>query len=288
MTHEPFEIGQEISHPAGRTITEHDDTLFSLMSMNQHPVHIDANYAAATQHGQRLVVGPLVIAIVIGMSEEMFGGRATVTLEYRDIQTRAAGVSWRYDLRSILGSVEGGERGHDRVGGIESEGRGGAFAGAASDHSMNYGKFYEEFTVGDVYKHWPGRTITEHDNTWFALMSMNQNPRFIDHHVSPERPVVETLVFSLAVGMSVGDTSGKTIANLGFEFVKFEKPLHVGDSLYAESEVLELRPSESKPDRGLVYLETRAFNQRMERVMIRATLPLSSRPEARSPTRNNE
>ena len=86
MTHESLETGQEISHPVGRTITEHDDTLFSLMSMNQHPVHIDANYAAATQHGQRLVVGPLVIAIVIGISEAMFGGRATVTLEYRDIK----------------------------------------------------------------------------------------------------------------------------------------------------------------------------------------------------------
>jgi len=86
MTHQHLEIGQEISHPVGRTITEHDDTLFSLMSMNQHPVHIDANYAAATQHGQRLVVGPLVIAIVIGISEAMFGGRATVTLEYRDIK----------------------------------------------------------------------------------------------------------------------------------------------------------------------------------------------------------
>ena len=132
---------------------------------------------------------------------------------------------------------------------------------------MSYGKFFEEFAVGDVYKHWPGRTITEHDHTWFALMSMNQNPRFIDRHVSPERPVVETLVFSLAVGMSVGDTSGKTIANLGFEFVRFEKPLHVGDSLYAESEVLELRPSESKPDRGLVYLETRAFNQKKELIL---------------------
>jgi acyl dehydratase len=132
---------------------------------------------------------------------------------------------------------------------------------------VNYGRFYEEFAVGDVYKHWPGRTITEHDNTWFALMSMNQNPRYIDHHLAPDRPVVETLVFSLAVGMSVGDTSGKTIANIGFEFVKFETPLHVGDSLYAESEVLETRPSESKPDRGIVYIETRAFNQRQERVL---------------------
>lgn len=131
-----------------------------------------------------------------------------------------------------------------------------------------YGRYFEEFTAGDVYKHWPGRTITEHDNTWFALMSMNHNPRFIDRHVAPECPVVDTLVFSLAVGMSVADTSGKTIANLGFEFAKFETQLHVGDSLYAETEVLEKRESESKPDRGIVYVETRAFNQRGERVLV--------------------
>jgi acyl dehydratase len=85
MVYERFEVGKQFEHRPGRTITEHDDTLFSLMSMNQHPVHVDAHYAAATQHGQRLVVGPLVIAIVIGMSESMFEG-ATLTLEYRDIK----------------------------------------------------------------------------------------------------------------------------------------------------------------------------------------------------------
>ncbi|HLW76313.1 MAG TPA: MaoC family dehydratase, partial [Bryobacteraceae bacterium] len=83
---EEFEAGQRFQHWPGRTITEFDDTLFSLMSMNQHPVHVDAAYAAGTQHGQRLVVGPLVIALVIGMSEADVGGRATATLEYRDIR----------------------------------------------------------------------------------------------------------------------------------------------------------------------------------------------------------
>jgi acyl dehydratase len=76
----------QVDHGPGRTITEHDDTLFSLMSMNQHPVHVDANYAAGTQHAQRLVVGPLVIAIVVGMSERIFEGRPTTTLEYTDIK----------------------------------------------------------------------------------------------------------------------------------------------------------------------------------------------------------
>ena len=86
MVYDGFEVGKQFEHRPGRTITEHDDTLFSLMSMNQHPVHVDAHYASGTQHGQRLVVGPLVIAIVIGMSESMFEGRVTVTLEYRDIK----------------------------------------------------------------------------------------------------------------------------------------------------------------------------------------------------------
>jgi acyl dehydratase len=84
--YDELEPGQRFDHWPGRTITEFDDTLFALLSMNQHPVHIDEHYAAATQHRQRLVVGPLVIAFVIGMSEADVGGRATATLEYRDVQ----------------------------------------------------------------------------------------------------------------------------------------------------------------------------------------------------------
>src|SRR5579872_2375611 len=95
---------------------------------------------------------------------------------------------------------------------------------------MGFGRYYEEFEVGAVYKHWPGRTITEHDNTWFALLSMNQHPLFIDQNFAGRCPVVDGLIFSIAVGMSVGDTSGKTIANLGYEIVRFEQPLFPGDS----------------------------------------------------------
>ena len=133
---------------------------------------------------------------------------------------------------------------------------------------MSYGRYFEEFAVGDIYKHWPGRTITEHDNAWFALLSMNQNPRFIDRHAYPEQEVADALIFSLVVGMSVADTSGKTIANLGYESVVFERPLFAGDSLYAESEVLQMRESSSKPDRGIVAIETRGFNQNRERIIV--------------------
>jgi acyl dehydratase len=80
--------------------------------------------------------------------------------------------------------------------------------------------------------------------------------------------VLDSLIFSLTVGMSVSDTSGKTIANLGYESVVFERPMFAGDSLYAESEVLEKRGSASKPDRGIVAIETRGYNQNKERVIV--------------------
>jgi acyl dehydratase len=83
---EELEPGQQFHHWPGRTITEFDDTLFSLMSMNQHPVHLDEHYAAGTQHGKRLVVGPLVVCLVIGMTQADIGGRALETLEYSDVR----------------------------------------------------------------------------------------------------------------------------------------------------------------------------------------------------------
>jgi acyl dehydratase len=138
---------------------------------------------------------------------------------------------------------------------------------------MEYGRYYEELEVGKVYRHWPGRTVSEYDNTLFALISMNHNPLFLDGEYARKlpagrRPVIDTLVFSLTVGMSVADTTGKAIANLGYESVIFERPLFPGDSLYAESEVLDKRESAGKPDRGIVAIETRAYNQRQERILV--------------------
>jgi acyl dehydratase len=138
---------------------------------------------------------------------------------------------------------------------------------------MAYGRYFEEFTVGDVYKHWPGRTITEFDDTWFSLMTMNQNPLHIDAHYAAgtehrQRLVNGTFIFSLAVGMSVADISGRCIANLEYENVRHLAPTFHGDTIYAETEVLDKRESECKPDRGIIYVETRARNQRSEVVLI--------------------
>ena len=136
----------------------------------------------------------------------------------------------------------------------------------------NFGRFYEEFETGQVFTHWPGRTISEADDTWFSLLTMNQHPLHIDAHYASQtqhgqRLVVGTLVFSIVVGLSVADISGRAIANLEYEEIKHIAPVFHGDTIYAETKVVAKRESQSKPDRGIVTVETRGLNQRGETVL---------------------
>ncbi len=126
------------------------------------------------------------------------------------------------------------------------------------------GRVYEEFTVGDVYEHTPGRTICEADNTWFTLLTMNQHPLHFDADYAAGsefgRPLVNsTLTLSIVTGMSVADVSQRAIANLGWNDIRLPAPVFVGDTLYAESEVLAKRPSGSRPDTGIVTVRTTGF-----------------------------
>jgi acyl dehydratase len=134
-----------------------------------------------------------------------------------------------------------------------------------------YGRYLEEFEVGAVYKHWPAKTVTEADDHLFCLLTMNHHPLHINDVYAAQSQqgrnvVVGPLVYSLALGMSVSDVSGKAIANLATEELSHPAPLFHGDTLYVESEVLEVRPSRSKPDRGTVKVHTRAYNQNGELV----------------------
>ncbi|MBM4440508.1 MAG: MaoC family dehydratase [Candidatus Rokubacteria bacterium] len=137
---------------------------------------------------------------------------------------------------------------------------------------MGYGRFFEEFTEGEVIRHWPGRTITETDCTWFALLTMNQHPVHSDAHYAAtrtpheQRLVLGPLVFSIGIGMTVADVSGRAIANLEIEKITHDHPTFIGDTLYSESTVLALRESR-KGDRGTVRVETRVTNQHGVRVM---------------------
>jgi len=140
------------------------------------------------------------------------------------------------------------------------------------DGQERFGRYFDEFQVGDIFKHWPGKTITEMDNHLFALLTMNHNPLHMDAnymktHQFGQILVEGTLIISLAVGMSVADTSGKAIANLEYDSIQHHLPVFHGDTIYTESEILEVRESRTRPDRGIVYLESRTFNQRTEKVL---------------------
>ncbi len=129
-----------------------------------------------------------------------------------------------------------------------------------------FGRYYEDFKIGDIYEHRPGRTITQSDNTWFTLLTMNQHPIHFDKEFGKGTEFGKTLVNSpftiaLMVGMSVSDVSQKAIANLGWTDIALPHPLFVGDTLYAESEVKEKRESKSRPDEGIVTVKTIGKNQ---------------------------
>lgn len=147
-------------------------------------------------------------------------------------------------------------------------------------------RYLEDFSPGQVFKHWPGRTITEFDNTWFTLMTMNTNPLHFDAAYAAKSQhgrclVNGLLVLSTVVGMSVKDVSESAIANLEYESARHMGPTFAGDTLYAESRVIDVTPSRSKPDRGVVYVETRGFNQNDETVLIlRRKILVPRRPAA--------
>jgi acyl dehydratase len=140
-------------------------------------------------------------------------------------------------------------------------------AGGAVGGAREFGRYYEDFEVGDVYKHRPGKTITESDDHLFCAITWNHHPLHTNAHYAETETefkrnvVVGNLVYSLALGMSVPDVSGKAIANLEVESIRHKVPMFHGDTLYAETTVLDRKESSSKPDRGVVTVETRGYNQ---------------------------
>jgi acyl dehydratase len=132
---------------------------------------------------------------------------------------------------------------------------------------VRFGRFYEEFEIGAIYKHWPGKTITESEDHMFCLLTMNHHPLHIDAHYAATQTefgknvVVGNYVYSLLLGMSVADVSGKAIANLEVESLRHVAPTFHGDTIYGETTVLSKNESTSKPDRGIVEVETRGHNQ---------------------------
>ncbi len=129
-----------------------------------------------------------------------------------------------------------------------------------------FGRYYEDFGIGEIYEHRPGRTISETDNTWFTLLTMNTHPMHFDAEYAKASEfgkciVCSPLTVALMVGMSVTDVSQKAIANLGWADIKLTHPVFAGDTLYSESEVMDKRESKSRPGAGLVTVRTIGLNQ---------------------------
>ena len=152
------------------------------------------------------------------------------------------------------------------------------------------GHYLEDFAVGDVFEHELGRTITPTDNAWFTLLTMNTSPIHFDHNYAADtefgRPLVNScLTLAVVTGISVTDISKNAFANLGWDEVRLPNPVFEGDTLYATSEVLSVRPSQSRPDVGIVRVKTSGTNQRGETVIqfVRTVLVYRTgmRPNAR-------
>ena len=132
---------------------------------------------------------------------------------------------------------------------------------APQRYRETFGRYYEDFVVGDVYEHRPGRTISEADNTWFTLLTMNTHPLHFDAEYGKASEfgkciVASPLTLAILVGMSVTDVSQKAIANMGWKDIRMTAPVFAGDTLYGVSEVLEKRESKSRPTAGLVTVRT--------------------------------
>lgn len=128
------------------------------------------------------------------------------------------------------------------------------------------GRFFEDFEIGDIYRHPLGRTVTENDNTWFSLLTMNTNQMHFNAEYAAKsefrKPlVVSTLTVAIAVGQSVTDITQNAFANLGWDEIRMTHPVFAGDTLYSESLVLEKRDSSSRPHAGIVTVKTRTLNQ---------------------------
>ncbi len=128
------------------------------------------------------------------------------------------------------------------------------------------GRFFEDFEVGDVYQHPLGRTVTTTDNAWFTLLTQNTAPVHFDHHYAAQtefgKPLVDsTFTVALITGQSVTDVSQNVFANLGWDEIRLPAPVFEGDTLYSQSEVLSVRASASRPNVGIVTVETTGYNQ---------------------------
>ncbi|OZM72140.1 dehydratase [Amycolatopsis antarctica] len=149
---------------------------------------------------------------------------------------------------------------------------------------MSFGTFFDDVKVGEVYRHWPGKTISESEHQTFCLLTMVRHPIHLDAHHAKSATrlgqplVIGSYVFSLLIGLSESDITGKALGHTGFDRVQHQAPVLHGDTIYGESEILNKENLVAKADRGKVSVETRAVNQNGVLVMsFRRNMILATR-----------
>lgn len=153
-------------------------------------------------------------------------------------------------------------------------------------YRARYGRYFDEFTIGDTYEHRPGRTITESDNIQFSLLTMNSHPMHCDKAYAAQSEfggliVNSGLTLAIVLGLTVNDVSGQAIANLGWKDITLTAPVFAGDTLYAESTVLAKRLSKTRPGQGIVTVKTTGSNQNGVTIMTferTFLVPMQARP----------
>ena len=303
---EDFQPGQVFRHRPGVTLSQQDNADEALDTMNGAMLHFDANYAAKTVWKRPLMVSTITLQRMVGMGSKTFGRRkaipeikeisltkpvfggdtlyaesriiacgdssdpacGTVTLSIRAINGEGVEVARMTCLAEIYRRGRGPDAGPAPL----REPRFAAWREEADGAFIEQvGLFFEDFLPGETFIHSPRRSFYWREGVEHAWRSMELNPRFhdldwIERHAGGRQQIAETLVITAATAPSTR-TFGRVVANLGWTDIKLPNPVHAGDTVESESTVLEKRDSKSRPNEGILSVETRAYNQRRDLVL---------------------
>lgn len=286
--------GRVIQHARSRTLTQTDNTWYTLLTLNTAN-HFDLAKGAKKEFGQVLMNSTFTLAVAVGILSHEFGpeiARRMLLQSVRLVKTMFAGDTLQ--LESRIASVHGDTvavastgRNQDGEPVIELEwiySRAAASlaqmveAAAAAAPRLDPARVYtpqvhapafEDFTVGQLHDHETGRTMLRDESIWMSLLSMRQGGAYQDMTAArtmglPDILVDETFVISTVLGLGVKHATQKSVANLGWRDIRFWHPVYPGDTVYSESRVTDVRLSQSRPGQGIVSLETTGRNQRDE------------------------
>lgn len=264
--HSPERATAEAERPVGLPVLVTDDG----ERISEAPSIAGQHPWVGKSHDNDLAVTQFALSSAHGV-DMCFARQSSKVPVQDEHQGPPADITWLPRGSGVVDEVDIGKRVTDRKRSVGVHDTSEPTIFPVTSHDRPFGRYLEDFEPGDIYKHWPGKTITEADDHLFCMITMNHHPLhtnqwFAENEtVHGKNVVVGNLVYSLVLGMSVADVSGAAIANLEIETLRHSKPTFHGDTIYAETRVLSTKET-SKGDRGIVAVETKGINQRGEEV----------------------